>query len=156
MSNKQCVGRAARWSLFLFKVFCSAVIFGATLFTLWTVGPYLERWTFGPVVSKLRIITLHENRNGQAVIMAEFTKLRGCEFVGVSWYHKMDEGGFERVPVQLLRREGDKSSPNRPLGLQRAGPWIIGVPAVEISRNSFARLDHRCHGLWLTTTEFYP
>ena len=135
--------------------FCMAVTFFATLYTIWVIGPALETKWF-PVVSKLTITSLTTNDNGQATVMAEFTKLRECEYLGLAWYRGQQSGGFERVPVILMRQEGDNSSPNRPPGTQRAGPWIIGMPPDEIAGNSFAQLSHRCHPFWVTTTDFYP
>lgn len=147
---------AFEWAFFTFKVFCSAVIFFAVAFTVYTVGPVIETRYF-PAVSKLTIRQLSENEDGHAVVMAEFNKLRGeCEYVGIAWYHGLPGGQFERVPVVLMRRDGDDSSPNRPTGKQIAGPWVIHVPAAEIAGNSFSRLAHRCHPLWTTVTDFYP
>lgn len=145
----------ASWALFAFKIFCSGVILIATAFTFWVIGPSIETRHF-PVVSKLRIVSIAENAHGDSVIMAEFTKLRACEFLGLAWYRGKQTEGFERVPVILLRREGDRSSPNRPTGFQRSGPWQIGIPPAEIEGNSFAQLHHRCHSFWVTTTDFYP
>lgn len=152
MSPSPRIGAAA---VFVVKVLCGVVIVLASLFTVWTVGPSLET-RFFPAVSKLTVVEMHDDPAGRAVIMAEFTKLRDCEFLGLAWYRGDPAGGFERVPVILLRQPGDASSPNRPTGTQRAGPWLIGVPSSEIPGNSFARLSHRCHGFWITTTDFYP
>ena len=143
------------WAVWAIKVFCAGVILFATAVTIFTIGPAIETRYF-PVVSKLRILSIEPEGDG-ARIMAEFTKLRGCEYIGLSWFHRLGEGnGFERVPLILLRRPGDEGSPNRPEGRQRAGPWIVGVPPPEIAGNSFAQLFHRCHPFWVTTTEFYP
>lgn len=54
----------------------------------------------------------------------------------------------------LLRQEGDRSSPSRPVGTQQVGPWVVQMPVEEIPGNSFARLIHSCHPFWSTTTEF--
>jgi len=144
-----------RLALFAFKVFCTTVIVFVTVFTVYTVGPALERRYF-PVVSKLTILDMKANEDGNAVIMAEFTKTRACEWVGLAWFKGKPEGGFERVSVILHRQREDTSSPNRPLGTQKAGPWIIGIPAEEIAGNSFAKLRYRCHGLWTTEADFWP
>ena len=139
----------------LFMAFCYAITFCMALYFVSMIGPHLET-RFLPVVSKLTITELKADENGQAIVDAMFTKLRQCEFIGIAWYRGRADGEFERVPVILLRREGDTSSPNRPVGTQRAGPWIIGMPAAEIRNNSFAQLIHRCHPFWVSTTEFYP
>ncbi|WP_309082873.1 hypothetical protein [Chelativorans sp.] len=70
-----CRETAVSWALFLFKAFCASVIFMATVFTVYTVGPKMET-RYHPVVSKLRILSLTSNDDGYAVILAEFTKLR--------------------------------------------------------------------------------
>jgi len=133
----------------------TGIAFFATLYTIWVVGPPIET-RFYPVVSKLQILSMKEAPGGETILMAEFKKLRACDFLGIAWFRKQDDGTFERVPVQLLRRPGDISSPNRPEGAQRSGPWIIGMPPSDIPTNSFARLSHTCHKMWTTTTDFYP
>lgn len=138
-----------------FTAFCLAATFSFTVFLAWTAGPVVERWIFGPVVSKLRIVSLEETADGHSLLLAEFTKLRDCEYVGIAWFRRFDEG-FDRVPVELMRLPTDTSSPNRPLGTQRAGPCVIHLSPNELRTNSFAQLRHDCHGLWTTTTEFYP
>lgn len=134
---------------------CAAVIFACTLYLIFIVGPAIET-RFFPAVSKLTITSIETTDDGLARITAQFTKLRDCEYLGIAWYHGSAAGDFERVPVILMRQEGDNSSPNRPTGTQRAGPWIIGMPPGEIAGNSFARLSHRCNPFWVTTTDFYP
>ena len=143
------------WAVLIIKAFCAAVIFCATLATVWTVGPAVET-RFWPAVSKLTIIAMHENDEGMAVLDAQFNKFRDCEYLGIAWFLRQDDGSFERVPVILQRREGDTSSPNRPTGTQRAGPWIIGMSTADLTSRSFARLSHRCNPFWVTTTDFYP
>jgi hypothetical protein len=140
---------------FVIKVVCGTVIACCTAIVLWTLGPTVETRYFPPV-SKLRILALTADDAGNSVVDAEFTKKRNCEYIGIAWFRGKPEGEFERVTVVLLRSEGDTSSPNRPQGTQRAGPWIVGIPPDEMRGNSFARLHHRCHGFWLTTTDFWP
>lgn len=154
MSNEPKALTVNRLILYGIKVACAVIIVICSVFTLFTVGPAIETRLF-PVVSTLRILSITADQDGQAVVDAEFTKLRDCEFVGISWYRNLAEG-FERVPVILHRREGDTSSPNRPVGTQRAGPWVIGMPAAELRENSFAVLTHTCHPLWPTRTAFWP
>ncbi len=139
----------------LVKVFSATVIVIAVVFTFLTVGPAVET-NFFPVVSKLRIVSLTQDADGNSVVQAQFTKYRDCTFIGIAWFRIYPEGDFERVPVTLLRREGDTSSPNRPLGTQRAGPWIIGLTNDELLNHSFATLSHECSPLWISTTNFYP
>jgi hypothetical protein len=148
VSKAQMLSRA-------FTGFCAAIAFFATLYTIWLVGPSIET-RFRPVVSKLQILSMEPTADGRTKIKAGFTKLRDCEFVGIAWFVGDRPRDFERVSVVLQRDPADNGSPDRPLGYQRAGPWIIGMPPADLKSNSFARLSHRCHAFWTTITEFYP
>lgn len=139
----------------LFMTFCVAVTFFMTAYTIFIVGPAIEA-RYMPVVSKLTITDISVDESGNAVVLAEFTKRRECEYLGLAWYRGQPTGGFERVSLILLRQDGDTSSPNRPPGTQRSGPWIIGMTPDEVLTNSFALLSHRCHAFWVTTTPFFP
>lgn len=149
------MGPVGQWVVFAIKVLCAGIILVAVFFTVLTVGPAVET-RFFPVVSKLRITQIRSDPEGNSLVYANFRKLRECEYIGIAWYHGNPAGEFERIPVVLLRKDGDTSSPNRPLGLQKSGPWIISVPPDELKANSFARLSHRCNPLWVSTTDFYP
>jgi hypothetical protein len=147
--------RTARWAGFVVKAICAAIVFVASIQTILIVGPAFET-RFFPPVSKLTILAMHEDADGNTVIDAFFTKNRPCEYIGISWFKVAPDGTFDRVPVILQRREGDTSSPNRPVGSQRAGPWIIGVSSEDLPEKSFARLYHRCNPFFITVTDFYP
>jgi hypothetical protein len=149
------LSRKTHWIALFVKAVCAGIIFAATIQTVLIVGPWIETRYFPPV-SKLTILAMHDDADGNAVIDAYFTKQRDCEYIGISWFRGQPSGDFERVPVILQRRDGDTSSPNRPVGSQRAGPWIVGVPSVDIPKDSFARLHHRCNPFWVSTTDFYP
>ncbi|WP_105430240.1 hypothetical protein [Neorhizobium sp. T6_25] len=137
------------------KMLCAVVAFFAMVFTVYAVGPAMET-RFFPVVGKLDILTIEPTADGQTQIRAAFRKIRDCEYVGIAWFSGDRPGDFDRVSVQLMREPNDTSSPNRPVGYQRAGPWIIGLPVSEVRNRSFAQLTHRCHPFWTTTTDFYP
>ena len=147
--------KTLRWAALSVKAVCAAVIFLATVQTLLILAPAMET-RFWPPVSKLTILSMTENENGHTVVDAYFTKIRECEYIGISWFQGDPAGQFERVPILVLRREGDTSSPNRPVGSQKAGPWIISLPMEQVKGNSFSRLYHRCNPLYVTTTDFYP
>jgi hypothetical protein len=145
-----------KWAVLTVKAISAAIIFSSVLFAVLIVGPAVETKWF-PVVSKLRVTkVLSGEEAGTSVVYAEYTKLRSCEYVGIAWFKGNPNGVFERVPITLLRKEGDQSSPNRPIGTQKAGPWIIGVPPDELRQGSFARLYHRCFPFWTSTTDFWP
>lgn len=134
---------------------CAVIAFFAMVFTVYAIGPTLET-RFFPVVGKLEILSIEPAENGGTEVRAAFRKIRECEYIGLAWYVGRRPDNIERVTVQLMRDPRDTSSPNRPVGYQRAGPWIIGLPPFEARNNSFARLTHRCHPFWVTTTDFFP
>ena len=125
------------------------------VFTVYAVGPPLEtKWR--PVVSKLEILSVEPAPMGKTKIRAAFRKLRDCEYLGIAWFVGTRATDFERVSVELMRDPNDTSSPSRPLGYQKVGPWVIGMPPDELRSHSFAQLQHRCHPFWNSITEFYP
>ena len=138
-----------------FKALCTVVVVTCFMFTLYAVGPAFET-RFFPVVSKLQVMKAEEADDGKTVIYAAFEKRRECEYIGITWFVGDRRKEFERVPIVLLRQENDTSSPNRPLGFQRVGPWIISTSLEDFRKRSFAQLHHRCHGFWNTVTDFYP
>ena len=142
---------------FLFETCFYLALVACSGYALFTIGPWLET-RYLPVVGKLHIDAMSPGEaEGTTVVYASFRKLRACEYLGIAWFRgKVDEDGFERVPLVLMRKEGDTSDPNRPVGFQRSGPWIVSIPMAEIENNSFVRLSHRCFPLWTTTTDFYP
>lgn len=151
------MARKVRW--LVLQVLAVFLLMATGLFTIYscfTLGPWLET-KYWPPVGKMEIVSSDNLETGETVIYARFTKYRSeCEYLGISWFKGARTGEFSRIPVTLLRRTGDISSPNRPEGTQTAGPWIIPLSLDEIKHNSFVELQHRCHGFWLTTTEFWP
>lgn len=126
----------------------------AMLLTFFTIGPALETWAW-PAVSKVSFDSITE-QDGETVLHVRFNKLRNCEYIGIGWFRGSKATSFVKVPIELRRPVGDNSSPNRPLGAQRTGPWIVSMSMDQLMTNSFAQLYHRCHPLWLTTTDFFP
>lgn len=118
------------------------------------LGPAIET-NFNPAVSKLTILK-HEGDMNSTTILAEFTKIRNCKYLGISWTHVLPTGEYERVPVVLGRSPGDTSDPSRPVGLTIAGPWTLPLSWDEIMNHSFAQLYHQCQPFWVTVTNFYP
>lgn len=134
----------------------AALIFVMTLYSLFIIGPWIET-NFNPVVGKLQIDSIEAGEEpGTSILHVRFNKVRDCQYLGLAWYRGTKVTSFERVPVVLVRKPGDTSSPNRPVGIQRAGPWIVSLSPEELRQNSFAELFHRCHPFWTTKTEFYP
>lgn len=145
------------WS-FIIKSFSFAIIFVATVATVLTVGPYLET-RFFPVLDKLVIDEVTEISPDMTAVRVHFNKRRNCDFLGITWYRGNRNGttdGFYRVELVLLRDPNDTSSPNRPIGYQKAGPWQVAMPAKSIRTESFVDMYHSCNPFWTTRTEFYP
>lgn len=136
------------------KAFCFTVIMVTTFIFIMNVGPTLETRYF-PVVGKLQILKTEWRGPEVTRIWAAFTKIRNCKYIGIAWY-KREGLTFTRIPVIVLREIGDESSPNRPVGSQKAGPWDVFISTHQLRTESFAELSHRCHPLWTTTTEFFP
>lgn len=137
----------------LFFLYGASFMFAIT--TILLIAPYIEtkHW---PVVSKMQIDRMVSLDYNKTEVYASFEKLRSCDYVGIAWYYGNRKTGFTRAPLELMRSSSDVSSPNRPLGRQSSGPWIVSIPMEEISKNSFVELYHKCTPFWLTRTEFYP
>ena len=132
-----------------------AITVAVMLVTFFVTFPALEtrHW---PVVGKMRINSVELASEDRSVVYATFTKLRNCEYIGITWFHAGALGELNRVPVELYRQANDISSPNRPVGTQSAGPWVVGIPPNELRSRSCVQLAHRCHPFWTTFTNFYP
>ncbi len=139
----------------LVKLMCAVIVFFSFVFTSYAVGPAFET-KYNPVVSKLEITSMRQLSDGRTEIRAAFRKLRNCEYIGLAWYVGTRPDRFERVPVTLMRDQDDTGSPNRPVGYQSVGPWIIGLSIDDLRGHSFAQLVHRCHPFWNTITDFFP
>lgn len=138
--------------------FCAAVIFCSVLWTVWAIGPSIERARL-PVVGKLEILSKSEIEPGVVQIEARFRKARDCEYVSVAWYVGHPNEDFRQVRVQTILDTAqltEVQSSTRPLGTSIAGPWRIAMSMDDLENNSFAILTHRCHPFWLTTTNFWP
>lgn len=142
--------------ILLWQVLLVSVIMGVLWVTFFVNMPMFET-RYWPVVGKLNIEKVEPRGENQTAIYASFEKLRACEYISIAWYRGTRTGSFERVPIATLRDPTDEAGTTRPLGFQKAGPWLINMPATEIVGNSFAELTHKCPGIpWLTTTWFYP
>jgi len=98
-----------------------------------------------------------EQQGEDVYLMAELTKLRPCEYIGVSWYKVDSFGTKNQIRVTSMRDPDDISSPTRPVGRQTIGPWLFkGLVVEDLQQNIYAELTHRCHPMWLTTTNFWP
>lgn len=142
-------------SFTLVKGFFGTVSVLAGIYIFFVLGPAVEtRWF--PVLNKMTILDVRPLTGSTSAVYTEFSKRRSCEYMGIAWYRGNEDKNFERVSMVSMRDPGDTSSPSRPVGSQRAGPWRIAMPAEEVRENSFVQVFHRCHPLWTTMTRFYP
>lgn len=143
-----------KWLILVLQTILGAITVSVLLITVFVTMPVLET-RFFPVVHKLLIDSI-EPLGNQSIVRGTFNKVRQCDYIGIAWFERNQLGGLDRVQVQTRRDINDVSSPNRPVGWQSAGPWIIAIPADELKSNSVAELSHRCHPFWTTVTHFYP
>jgi hypothetical protein len=132
-----------------------AITVAVLLVTFFISFPAVETRYF-PVANPMTIDRVETASDGRSLVYVSFTKLRDCEYIGMSWYERGLLGTLEQVPIEVFRRPNDISSPSRPVGTHAAGPWIIGIPSEVVRSNSFVQLAHRCHPFWTTFTNFYP
>jgi len=128
------------WGMALLILLCFSPVF-------WSVGSRYEG-KFFPVVAGVTIVEV-EVLSPDVAFTVAFEKVRQCEFVGLHWYDNTDRRLFLDFSP-----ESAFSPKSRPVGKQLAGPWVLhDVHALEETR---AVVQHRCHPLWSTYTEFYP
>ena len=132
-----------------------AVVAVIWLAAVLTIGPRLEAMLF-PVYTDWQITGVEKQSDERSNIWVRFTKVRECEFIGLSWYWGDEVSGFRRVYVDFNRPRGDNSDPTRPLGRQIDGPWIVSIPAETVFEESRVDVHHRCHAAWVTRTHLYP
>ena len=136
------------------KTLSSFAMFVCLSLLLLQFAPMIESHWF-PVAEKLQITSMTPTKDGTGtVLQVSFNKLRDCEYLGIAWYLKGDNGSVTRVAVITARP--DSGSPNRPLGQVTTGPWTVDMPMVRLLSSSYAVLFHNCHTLWTTKTDFWP
>jgi hypothetical protein len=137
------------------KAALGAIAVLSVLYVFFMAGPAIET-RFFPVLSTMRIVSVNAETDNSSFVKTEFSKLRSCEYIGISWYYGQRAGLFERVSMVPVRNPDDTSAPNRATGEQRAGPWRVTIPAQDVRSRSFVQVYHRCHPFWTTMSEFYP
>lgn len=101
------------------------------------IGPAFD--SYFPVVSTISI-TSHKPYKGF------LDKVRNCTFVQ-SYAKVWTDGFFEIKEIRYL--ETPQRIHNRPLGLQKFGPWLIDIPD-DALRVSFV-FEHSCSPFWRHT-----
>lgn len=142
-------------SMFTIKSAVVVVLATCAAYFFFVIGPTAESRYF-PVLGKLKLTKIKEDGPDSSLVMATFRKKRDCDYLGIAWYRLLPNGATERIAIVLRRKEGDESSPNRPLGVSVTGPWEVAMPAQQIPILSVVEVFHRCHPFWTTRTPFYP
>ena len=109
-----------------------------------------------PVTTPVELIQVEEIDADNTLVWVRFEKLRGCQYLGLSWFQGDLETGATRVRLSFGKPDTDQSDTTRPEGIQIAGPWKVGMSKADLLNNSYAMLSHRCHPLWISKTQFYP
>lgn len=110
----------------------------------------LSHWaetTFRPVIVDPHV-TYEPLPDGGVSVKLSYTKVRDCEFLGISWY---------RGPVRLIVDDSvDKNfMPRSSLpGPVVRGPWV--VQGIEMLEGTRAAIWHKCHPLWPLYNRLYP
>jgi hypothetical protein len=107
-----------------------------------------------PVITDMQIIDLRSDGEGVS-FRTSFNKVRGCKFVGLTWFKQIPGGLKERVAIDFPRAANDESDRTRPTGEQVTGRWWIGM-GLEDFEQSTAWARHVCHPLYESVTQFYP
>ena len=139
---------------FIIKSALASIIFVATSYTAFLVGPWLETMYF-PVVGRLTITAMERVDDTHTRIWVRFRKYRECPPIDVYWYQGRRDELFERVTFVAEKPIGGNKYINRPVGDQKSGPWVIGVPIEDIQDKAFSDSQHSCHPLWPTVSRFY-
>lgn len=130
-----------------FLVNAIAPAFGL-LVALWLIWNVETR--FFPVVTDFRVSSITKSEAGYTAT-GELKKSRSCEFLGLTIYaHRPD------APKLLLSQfKKDIFGSDVGTGHQTWGPWTFKFPEQVIE---YEHLEiqgaHRCHALWLQTTEY--
>jgi hypothetical protein len=117
-----------------------------TIMTIWSVGPRWEsqRW---PVLIDSVLVSEAPAEDGVRVVV-EFTKLRDCRIKHVIWYdglRALETTPYGRPPDDWLHREPGRQISNE-----------LHVHGISSLAGTHATVKHRCHPLWLTTSQYYP
>lgn len=138
---------AATSTMAKFAVNAVAPVFGFVV-ALWIIWNVETR--FYPVVTDFHVSSIVKTDGGYTAY-GELRKTRSCEFLGLTIYaHR------ENAPKLLVAQyKKDIFGSDVGTGHQTWGPWTANLPAA-VSRFDHLEIQgtHRCHALWLQTTEY--
>lgn len=131
-----------------FFVNAVAPVFGFLL-SLWLIWNVETR--FLPVVEEFTIKSVERSSTGYTA-SGELVKARNCEFIGLTLY--ATNAGHPKVLVGQFKK--DIFGADVGTGYQTWGPVTITLPP-KISEFQTLEIQgtHRCHALWLQTTEYF-
>lgn len=131
-----------------FLVDAVAPAFGLLL-SLWLIWNIETR--FFPVVDKFAMTSITRQGDNYTA-QGELNKARNCEFMGLTIY-AIKPGGPKLLVAQYKK---DIFGSDVGVGHQTWGPWTVQLPP-PVTRYDHLELQgtHRCHALWLQTTEYF-
>lgn len=135
----------------IIKTTCLTIIVSVTVYLLYSSGQRLVN----PVVGKLTIVKTERVSEDTTRIWVEFEKLRECRPLEVYWYIGQRSGIFDRVLFQAEKPLGSAHYVNRAVGIQRSGPWLVGIPEEKLKYEAFSDAQHDCWPFWTTVSRFY-
>lgn len=102
--------------------------------------------TLYPVVSNTELVNARRIPEGMSAELRFYIK-RDCQPLELTWYKD------ERI-VPVFHSAGlDPKIHDLSVGWRISGPWtFIGI---ESLKDVSASIKHRCHPLWITTSQFY-
>lgn len=130
-----------------FLVNAVAPVFGFIV-AIWIIWNVETR--FYPVVEDFRVSSITKSEAGYTAY-GELRKTRACEFLGLTIYaHR--PGAPKMIAAQYKK---DIFGSDVGTGHQTWGPWTAQLPAA-VSEYEQLELQgtHRCHALWLQTTQY--
>lgn len=131
-----------------FLVNAVAPAFGL-LVSLWLCWNIETR--FFPVVTDFKVSQIISTADGH-MAYGELHKARSCEFLGLTIYAHSDG----RPKLLLGQFKKDIFGSDVGTGHQTWGPWTMQFPPA-LGKYDHIQIQgtHRCHALWLQTTEYF-
>lgn len=125
-----------------------APVFGFLL-SLWLIWNVETR--FFPVVEDFKMTSVVATREGY-LAAGELRKVRNCEFIGLTIY--ASKPGFPKMILSQSKKDIFGSDVG--VGHQTWGPWFGPLPKAVANYDKLEiQGTHRCHALWLQTTEYF-
>lgn len=136
------------YKLARFLVNTMAPIFGmfVSLWLIWNV-----EMRFFPVVTDFKVSQVISTADGY-MAYGELRKARSCEFLGLTIYAHSE--GEPKLLIGQFKKDIFGSDVGT--GHQTWGPWTMAFPPA-VAQYDHIQLQgtHRCHALWMQTTEYF-